>query len=112
LDDLVLAGVGDAELESRLASVRGDDGAIAEEDFGRRARKPGEEQAGAEGQSEQPDERFDRYDDVRSKPDRADRAVADGRQRVDAEEEGLQEVASDSPAFGDRQPPLAAEHVG
>src|SRR5262249_30177852 len=38
LDDLVAARVGDAELESRYAPVRRDDGAVTEEDFGRRAR--------------------------------------------------------------------------
>lgn len=53
LDDLVAASVGDAEFESGYVAVRRDDGAVAEEDFGGRAREPREEQARAKRQSEE-----------------------------------------------------------
>src|SRR5262249_42628989 len=76
-----------------------------------RRRTSREETAPAERQSEQSDKRFDRNDDVGRNPDRADRAVAYGRQRVYAEEEGLQEAAVDAGARRHGQRSVAAEQV-
>jgi hypothetical protein len=93
LGDLVSPLVGDAQEQRRHAVESGDHHVPAEEHARGRAGELGEDEAGHEGQAEQADERLERHEQVRRQPPRRHLAVADGGHGLDAEEEGVGEVA-------------------
>src|SRR5579883_2928223 len=93
LDDLVAALVGHAEHEARHAVARRDDGHLREEHARGRTGELGEHEARDDRQAEQPDERLGCDQDVSAQGPRRPLAVPDGRQRLDAEEERIDERA-------------------
>src|SRR5262249_27227049 len=95
LDELVGPAIRDAEHEPGEAAIWCDNGARAEYHSCRRPREAREENAGAEREAQQADERLDRHHEMRRHAVRRNVAVADGGERLDAEEESAPESAAD-----------------
>ncbi len=92
LEDLVAPSVGGAEHQRRHAVEIVDHRNRAESHPRGRPRDPGEHKAGGQRHIDKPDEGFDGDDQVGGKAAREHVAVADGAERLDAEEEGVPEV--------------------
>ncbi len=88
VDDLVVPRVRDAEHQSVAAAKRRDDHGVAETDRRCRPREPREQQSGDQRLAHERHQRLDDHDHVRRESDRADLAVSDRREGLDAEEKG------------------------
>ena len=87
IDQLVVAQVGDPEHQPAAALERRDDHGPAEEDGRTWPREAREEESGDQRLAHQRDERLSDHHDVRRHSHRADLAIADRRECLDAEEE-------------------------
>src|SRR5580658_5963704 len=111
VDDLVVAGVNDAEFESAKVTNPRHHRILTEENVGDRTGEARENQSGNHGQAQQTDDRLQRDQNIGGHTHGHDRSVTYRRRGVNAEEEGLEEGRSKTDVEGADQATRSASIV-